>query len=140
MKYLVTFFASLALVACGQQQTSTTETTPSAQIAEISGDVIMTGTFEGRSEHVTSGKVTIRKDDEGYLVVLESDFSLDGAPDPVLGFGNPDYLPETKFAALKNKTGQQTYRLSADTNLSAFETIYVWCGEFSVPLGVATLS
>lgn len=106
---------------------------------EATGAPIAAGAFSGLSDHVTVGGVAIHKDDEGYVVVLGEDFSLDGAPDPVLGFGDGSYVAASKFSSLRNKDGKQSYRLPAEIDPTGFTQIYVWCEQFSVPLGVATL-
>ena len=43
-------------------------------------EIIASGTFEGRGGHETSGGVTILQTDAGVTVMLEGDFSFDGAP------------------------------------------------------------
>ncbi|MCB2136754.1 MAG: hypothetical protein KDE08_12555, partial [Rhodobacteraceae bacterium] len=46
------------------------------------------GQFSGANGHVTTGGVTVVKTaDGGAVVILDSDFNLDGAPDPHVGFG-----------------------------------------------------
>ncbi len=99
------------------------------------------GTFEGLSNHVTSGGVSILKTENGYVAVLEADFSLDGAPDPTLGFGNNGtFDTDTIFTKLENINGLQAYAIPANIDVSSFSEFYVWCAEFSVPLGVAALT
>ncbi len=98
------------------------------------------GTFDGRSDHVTTGGVEIVKDGHGgYKVILAKDFSLDGAPDPKLAFGHNGVDKSTIFAPLKSKTGHQEYELPASIDPTKYNEIYVWCEKFSVPLGVASL-
>ena len=98
------------------------------------------GSFKGRSRHVTSGGVTIVKSGSGYSLKLAKNFSLDGAPDPWLGFGsNGRYSKKTTFAVLKKNKGAQTYKIPASVDISKFNEVYVWCKKFGVPLGVAKL-
>lgn len=104
-------------------------------------DVAASGTFTGASNHITTGLVEIVKSGDGYKVILGEDFSLDGAPDPKLGFGTDgDYDDSTTFAILENLTGKQTYDLPSSIDPSAHNEFYIWCERFSVPLGVASLS
>lgn len=115
-----------------------------AVIALASGSVFaadaQTGTFVGASDHITTGTVEVARDDQGYFVRLGSDFSLDGAPDPSVGFGNNGAFVEgTEIGQLRSLTGEQVYRVPASLNPSDFSEIYIWCGRFSVPLGVAEL-
>ncbi len=130
--------AALSLAACGGSETEPqSSTTPIHAVADAV--IVASGSFEGRSDHVTTGGVTIRKAEDGYYVVLADDFSLDGAPDPKLGFGNPEYVVQSQFSALNNKTGAQTYKLPDNIDPMEYSQIYVWCEKFSVPLGVASL-
>lgn len=99
------------------------------------------GTFTGASDHITTGKVEIAKDDQGYIVKFGPGFSLDGAPDPKVGFGKDGkFAAGTLIGKLKALKGAQTYRVPASMDIRAFDQVYVWCEKFSVPLGVAALN
>jgi len=99
-----------------------------------------TGEFTGKSDHVTSGSVTVTKHASGYKVELGPKFFLDGAPDPKVGFGiNGEYVEGTLIGVLESTTGAQTYSVPAHLNASAFTEVFIWCEKFSVPLGVATI-
>ena len=94
------------------------------------------GSFSGRSNHVTTGKTEL----SGNSVVLQSNFSLDGAPDPRVGLGkNGKYDPKTDLGALKKLTGKQSYRVGGGIDTSNYNEVYIWCRKFNVPLGVAKL-
>lgn len=100
-----------------------------------------TGQFTGASNHVTSGKVTVTQDASGYVVQLGPKFFLDGAPDPKVGFGvNGTYVEGTLIGELQSKAGAQTYRVPATLNVNDFTDVFIWCEEFSVPLGVAAIN
>lgn len=100
----------------------------------------LSGTFEGRTNHVTKGSVTLSTTASGYILTLSDDFYLDGAPDPVIGFGTSGkYMEASKINDLKSKRGAQAYELPEGLNPTQFNEVYVWCERFSVPLGVATL-
>ena len=107
--------------------------------AETSTTVVQSGAFEGRSDHVTTGGVSILKTASGYVAVLESDFSLDGAPSPTLGFGKNGFDKSTEFTKLESKKGLQIYAIPASIDPADFDEFYVWCADFSVALGVASL-
>jgi len=131
---------SSAFNATSGLATSPVKVAYAAQYADAN-QTITTGTFSGRSDHVTTGNVSIVKKETGYQLVFAENFSLDGAPDPIVGFGNNGKFEiSTKLGALTNKTGKQTYQLPADFTRAQFSEVYVYCEKFSVPLGVATLN
>lgn len=111
-------------------------------LATFGAQADTSSTFTGASDHITTGKVTIVRNDDGTATVtLHEDFSLDGAPDPRVGFGKDgEYALEADLGALKNLTGKQTYIVPASVNLDDYNEIYIWCLKFSVPLGVAALN
>ena len=102
----------------------------------------LSGTFTGASEHITTGGVQIVKTaDGGAVVILDTDFSLDGAPDPRVGFGKDGtYAEATDLGALQNLNGLQIYVVPASVNVDDFNEVYIWCLKFGVPLGVADIS
>jgi hypothetical protein len=102
-------------------------------------EVLATGAFEGRSNHTTTGVVSVKRTAEGVIVVLEDSFSFDGAPDPKLGFGKGGYDPTSKFSPLRANSGEQVYDLPASVDPDGYDEIWVWCEQYSVPLGVAKL-
>lgn len=102
-------------------------------------DVTATGSFEGASNHVTTGSVQIVHTEGGYQAILSADFSLDGAPDPKVAFGKDGAVDGAIFAKLKSLTGQQVYAIPAELDPADFNEFYIWCERFAVPLGVASL-
>lgn len=153
---LITIIGAVALLgACGNASTNINQTASTApEISEIStpennhvrtvsntvATAIASGTFSGRSDHITTGKVTLEKTANGYQLNFASDFSLDGAPDPIVAIGNGEvYQATNKISALRNKTGHQVYQLPAGFTPGQFSQVYVWCEKFSVPLGIADL-
>ncbi|WP_299153796.1 DM13 domain-containing protein [uncultured Tateyamaria sp.] len=103
---------------------------------------VASGTFTGASDHITTGGVQIIKTaDGGAVVILDTDFSLDGAPDPRVGFGNDGtYVDVTDLGELQQLTGLQIYIVPPTVNVDDFNEVYIWCKQFSVPLGVAGIS
>ena len=103
---------------------------------------VASGTFTGASDHITTGGVEVIKNDDGsHTVVLAADFSLDGAPDPRVGFGKDGkYDTATGMGLLKSLNGTQSFTVPAGVDPSDYNEIYIWCLKFSVPLGVAALN
>jgi hypothetical protein len=113
-----------------------------APTLSVADTVALKGTFQGASKHITTGGISIVKTaDGGAVVILDSDFSLDGAPDPRVGFGKDGtYVDATDLGALTSNTGTQVYIVPASVNVDDFNEVYIWCRKFGVPLGFATLS
>lgn len=105
-------------------------------------NVLATGAFIGASDHITTGGVSIIKTaNGGAVVILDSDFSLDGAPDPRVGFGvDGAYKDASDLGELISKDGIQVYIVPPSVNVDDFNEVYIWCRKFSVPLGVASLN
>ena len=113
----------------------------SAETAIAGEDAFKSGTFEGRSNHITNGTVTIVKTDNGYQAVLEDDFDFDGAPDPKLAFANGGNVDEgTIFVLIEKNKGKQVYDIPANINPADFDGFFLWCQQYSVPLGYAALN
>ena len=144
LKLLGTAAIALTLTACGNASTQSSEASaPTAATQSVANAVqkVSQGTFSGRSDHVTTGQATVEKTATGYQLRLSSDFELDGAPDPIVALGNGDtYVAANKLGKLKNRTGEQVYQLPASFTPGQFSQVYVWCEQFSVPLGIADLT
>lgn len=112
-----------------------------SDVPAYAGDVVATSTFEGRNKHVVTGTITITKNADGtHTVALGDDFSLDGAPDPKVAFGDNDKAdPATFQELLKSKTGAQTYVIPASIDPTKYSEAFIWCEKFSVSLGAAKL-
>jgi len=150
LKFISVSMFAMAVAACSntssnqntqsQAQPVATVTTPAATEAIKEVVTVSSGTFSGRSDHITLGQVSLEKTGHGYQLRFAADFSLDGAPDPIVAVGNNEtYLASNKLGSLKSITGGQIYALPADFTPAQFSEVYVWCKKFSVPLGVATL-
>lgn len=142
LKLLGTATIALTLTACGNASTDTNVKTPAAAAQNVTSTAqkVSQGTFSGRSDHITTGQVTLEKTATGYQLRFSSNFELDGAPDPVVAIGNGEtYQVANKLGKLKNRTGEQVYTLPASFKPGQFSQVYVWCEQFSVPLGVADL-
>ncbi|MAY33124.1 MAG: twin-arginine translocation pathway signal protein [Rhodovulum sp.] len=93
------------------------------------------GTFSGRSGHVTGGTVEI----VGDMVHLLDDFILDGAPDPKVALGYNGVKTEWILAPLAKNKGKSSYKVPANIDLDHVNEVWIWCEEFSVPLGYAKI-
>lgn len=100
------------------------------------------GQFTGLSNHITTGGVTVVEMADGSaLVILDSDFSLDGAPDARVGLGvDGTYVSATDLGDLGPLTGMHIFVVPASIDVAEFNEVYIWCRQFAVPLGVASIS
>lgn len=109
-------------------------------VALAADDADRSGLFEGRNDHVVGGRASIQRTDDGFVIALGDDFSLDGAPDPKVGLGSDGaFDPATLLGALQRTAGAQTYAVPEGIDPAKYDEIYIWCEQFAVPLGVATL-
>lgn len=106
------------------------------------GETTATGSFSGANDHITTGGVTIVKTaDGGAVVILDTDFSLDGAPDPIVGFGKDGTFAKTSgLGSLLQNTGLQVFVVPASVDVDDFNEVYIWCEQFAVSLGVASIT
>ena len=139
--------AAIFFAGCATQTTKideeSQEKTPDEKIEPveiIDGNDILSGKFEGKSNHITLGTATVVKISDGYVLKLGADFSFDSAPAPKWAFGKDGFKKETVFAPLKKDKGEQTYKIPDSINPEEFNEVWLWCEKFSVPLGVAKLS
>ena len=95
------------------------------------------GTFSGLSNHVTSGTAELNSDG----VQLLDDFFFDGAPDPKVALGKDGkYDPATLMGLLTSNSGSSQYALPAGINAADYNEVWIWCEQFNVPLGVASVN
>jgi len=109
-------------------------------MAAFAGDA--SGTFKGLKGYGTKGGVTITQNADGtHTVTLASNFSMKQAPDPQIGFGNNGrFTKGTNISLLKSNKGSQSFIVPANIDVSNFTEVYVYCVQYSVPLGVAKLN
>ena len=133
---------SLALSACGMAQSaSAPEAKSSSSVTHsVEGLETASGTFEGASGHVTSGTASIFRVDGQWVVSLGSDFSFDGAPDPHVALGHNGYRADATLGKLASNHGAQAYTIPANLDVADFNEVWIWCEQFSVPLGSAKLT
>lgn len=109
--------------------------------ASLADGAVRSGSFTGASNHITTGTVEIVKTADGYEIHLKDNFTFDGAPDPRVGFGKDGkFVDATDFEVLAANSGAQVYKVPANLNPADFTEVFVWCRQYSVPLGYASLN
>ena len=96
-----------------------------------------TGELKGTdAEHPASGKVILA---EGKIQL--QDVNITNAPDPrVILAKNFDEASSVRCGPLKSFTGSHEYAIPAGTKVEDYDSVVIWCDEFSVPIGQAKLS
>lgn len=131
----------LLLGACAQSGQTASTTGPAIAAAEATNaNRTASGTFVGKSKHVTTGQASIGRIGTQWVVILEDDFTFDGAPDPHVALGRNGYDKNASLALLSANAGRQVYAIPASLDVADFNEVWIWCNQFSVPLGVAKLS
>lgn len=132
--------AALALSGCATQQAPSKQATVATVALDGTERKTARGTFEGKSNHVTTGHASIARLGKKWVVILEGDFTFDGAPDPHVALGSDGYRKDASLALLRSNAGEQVYVIPAGLDVADFNEIWIWCDKFTVPLGVAKLA
>ena len=108
---------------------------------------LATGQFRSLA-HETKGTVTLFQTPDGKKTLRLTDFATSNGPDVhvylVAAADAKDDATVTKagfidIGSLKGNIGDQNYDLPADTDLSKYRAVTIWCKRFSVNFGTAPL-
>ena len=115
-------------------------------------DALASGSFTGTTGHRVSGTVRLVEDDDGYALHFE-DYRQTQGPD-VFVYVTPAAEPDSRaeIAAGRKvlidggadggestKEGTFVQRLPADVPVGDLRGVAIWCDQFGVPFGYATL-
>lgn len=88
------------------------------------------------AEHPASGKVIVT-----HEKIKLANVNISEAPDArVILAKNFDESSGVRCGELKDFSGSHEYDIPAGTNIDEYDTVIVWCDQFSVPIGQAKLS
>jgi hypothetical protein len=138
-------FAALGLAAALSFGSLATVSLVQAPVrAEKTADVQASGTFIGSApKNVTGQAQIVTKDGKRYLV-LDQTFQSDNGPDLFVLLHN-EAKPSSyrnnfhNLGRLQKVSGTQWYEISAEVDLSEAKSVVVWCRQFNVTFGYATL-
>ena len=116
------------------------------------GDPIFNGAFQ-KGEYKASGSVAIHQEGDQATLHLSEDFATNpGAPDLYVAIGNssnpiadkshPYPLSEGEYELLdmlESATGEQSYAIPADVELSDNHSVIIWCKQFNATMSYAPL-
>jgi hypothetical protein len=87
------------------------------------------------AEHPASGKIVV----DGNTIKLEG-VTISEAPDGrVILAKNYDEAQSVRCGKLQGFTGNHAYSIPEGTDVGAYDTVVIWCDQFSVPIGLAQL-
>ena len=117
--------------------------------ATEAAEAVATGTFsDADAAHKGTGTATIYRDGSGQHILRLTDFEVTNGPDlEVWLVAKPDItasadVTESEWVALgqlKGNIGDQNYDIPADVDLSKYNSVVIWCEQFSVLFSPATL-
>jgi pentapeptide MXKDX repeat protein len=108
-----------------------------------------TGKFHGKV-HATSGRATLYQEADGKLVLRLTNFKTSNGPDVhVILVATKDAMDDANFlkdntekvelGKLKGNEGDQNYEIPAETDLTKFRTVSIYCERFNANFGAAPL-
>jgi electron transfer DM13 len=127
------------------------ETLPEAGSMNRSATAATVTLADGRfhdGAHKTTGTATIHQLSDGKRVLRLTNFETSNGPDVRVYLvaaedaKDNDTVTRTGFVelgSLKGNIGDQNYELPADTDLSKYRAVTIWCKRFSVNFGTAPL-
>lgn len=103
---------------------------------------LFTGKFHGKV-HKTEGRATISQEADGKLVLRLTSFKTSNGPDVhVLLAATEDAKRNTEkveLGKLKGNKGDQNYEIPAETDLTKFQAVLIYCERFRANFGAAPL-
>lgn len=115
---------------------------PATAYAELADFSELNGTFvDGDWFHKTQGTAKIEfSDQESPILKLENFKTLNG-PDLYVYLATDDKATDfVNLGRLQSSSGDQEYEIPAETDLSKYNKVLIWCKAFSVLFGSAELS
>ena len=95
--------------------------------------------------HPTSGNARIIEENGQRYLELDESFKSDDGPD-LFVLLHEEAVPESysgdnylNLGRMQRTAGSQRYAIPADVDLSVFQSAVIWCREFGVTFGYATL-
>lgn len=109
---------------------------------------LASGQFHG-VHHETKGMASVIRLGDGKRVLRLTDFATSNGPDvrvylvAAADAGDNETVTSAGFVevgALKGNQGDQNYDVPAETDLSKYRTVTIWCRRFGVNFGSAPLA
>ncbi|MBE9076920.1 DM13 domain-containing protein [Romeria aff. gracilis LEGE 07310] len=145
--FAIALFAGQSALQAGQVRT-TSAPTPQPQTATLisqAAPALRSGTFVGDA-HPTAGTARIIEADGQRFLELGNGFSTDRGPDLFVllhrsavpdSYSASDYV---NLGRLEQVQGTQRYLIPDDISAADFASAVIWCRQFNVTFGYASLS
>jgi hypothetical protein len=131
------------LTACAGAKSSSP--VPSATKSVTSLAPISAGNFVG-AEHPTAGQARIVQEGAKRYLVFDTSFQTLAGPDLFVilhraavpkTYGQKDYV---LLGKLQSTTGEQRYEIPPTVDPNAYQSVVIWCRQFSATFGYAKLT
>lgn len=138
------FFSILFLVilGCSKPEDRVPTTTAKDGVDDLVGSMVLgEGALSGRNGYTSQGKVrlSVSPDGKTYSLIFEN-FSSSNGPDLKVYLASDDALTSfINLGDLKSTNGLLRYDFPATQFVAGFDTAVIWCQQFSVSFGVASL-
>lgn len=134
MKYLSLFFGCVLFLACTKDKIG------SYQLANTNiGSVLYKGNFYATNGIVVQGVAKIVQDSNFQKLVIDS-FSVSSGPDLKVYLSKNDYPSNfINVGALQSFTGNSSYSIPANTNLTEYKYVLIHCQQYDHLFAIAEL-
>ncbi len=130
----LSIFLLLGVFSC-----KTKETTIDEMLNLANSTVVLQGNFQSGA-HTTTGIAKITMENNKRMLVFEN-FKTDPGPDLLVYVAtSTDFSNAIEIDKLKASNGNFSYEISASINLEQNKYVLIWCKQFSVLFGSATLA
>lgn len=97
------------------------------------------GVLIGKSDHDTTGALSVYRTESADLIVFEGDFRMSPVAGTLVALGRDGVRPGAIVAKLLRQSGHQVYIVPTDLRSSGFNEIWLWDPAGDRPLGLARL-
>ncbi len=123
-----------------QPPSATSPNTPVNGSVDLSkGTILKQGTFSGNMSYRVHGKVQLY-DVSGKQYIYFEDFSASSGPDLKVYIATTNTASQfVSLGPIKSINGAQLYEISNPPDFNQYNKVLIWCQQFSVLFGAASL-
>ncbi|MDN5942640.1 MAG: DM13 domain-containing protein [Nitrospira sp.] len=101
---------------------------------------IRTGMLAGAGSHHAAGTASLTKDQSGHKTLNLTDIRVDQVPDGRVYLAkNGDYRTGIELGKLTQFSGMVDFPIPGTVNLEEYDSVVIWCKQFNVEIGRASL-